>query len=170
MFYLQQINEAKSVSVIWRRGARELDSKPGLIDPSSHNAKIDDIFKMKTSLDFDTEEYKFESKMSILELVFSETKQAIGHAEFDLGSYTNKIRDTTVKTILDLKSEKFPGAQIYIYVNIQLLDPLPEKSKPTPLGDNRATTVGPEVKKGEVINIKEQQAKIKEMEGKRNVE
>ena len=158
------------MSVIWRRGARELDSKPGLIDPSSHNAKIDDIFKMKTSLDFDTEEYKFESKMSILELVFSETKQAIGHAEFDLGSYTNKIRDTTVKTILDLKSEKFPGAQIYIYVNIQLLDPLPEKSKPTPLGDNRATTVGPEVKKGEVINIKEQQAKIKEMEGKRNVE
>jgi hypothetical protein len=125
---------------------------------------------MKTSLDFDTEEYKFESKMSILELVFSETKQAIGHAEFDLGSYTNKIRDTTVKTILDLKSEKFPGAQIYIYVNIQLLDPLPEKSKPTPLGDSRATTVGPEVKKGEVINIKEQQAKIKEMEGKRNVE
>ena len=45
-----------------------------MIDPATHNAKIDDIFKMKTTLDFDTDEYKFESKMSILELVFSETK------------------------------------------------------------------------------------------------
>ena len=73
---------------------------------------------MKTSLDFDVDEYKFQTKMSILELVFAETKQAIGHAEFDLGAYTNKIRDNTVKTILDLKSDKFPGSQIYIYVNI----------------------------------------------------
>ena len=48
--------------------------------------------------------------MSILELVFSETKQPIGFAEFDLGAYTNKIRDSTVKTILDLKSDTFPGA------------------------------------------------------------
>jgi len=72
--FVNQINEAKSVSVIWRRGQRELDSKPGLIDPATHNAKIDDIFKMKTSLDFDMNEFKFESKMSILELVFSETK------------------------------------------------------------------------------------------------
>jgi hypothetical protein len=115
---------------------------------------------MKTSLEFDINEYKFESKMSILELVFSETKQAIGHAEFDLGSYTNKIRDTTVKTILDLKSEKFPGAQIYIYVNIQLLDPLPEKTSGSKtVGDGRNTTVkqGAEIKKGDVIDMKKQQ-------------
>lgn len=63
--------------------------------------------------------------MTILELVFAETKQAIGFAEFDLGSYANKSRDTTVKKILDLKSDKFPGCQIYIYINIQLLDKLP---------------------------------------------
>jgi len=46
-----------------------------------------------------------------------------------------------VKTILDLKSEKFPGCQIYIYVNIQLLDPLPEKKAKasTNASDNRAT-------------------------------
>jgi len=81
------------VAVIWRRGKRELDSKPGKIDPATHDAKIDDIFKMKTSLDFDMDEYKFQPKMSILELVFAETKQAIGHVEFDLGQYTNKIRD-----------------------------------------------------------------------------
>lgn len=85
---------------------------------STHDAKIDDIFKMKTSLEFDTDEYKFQPKMSILELVFTETKQAIGYVEFDLGVYTNKIRDQLVKTILDLKSDKFPGCQIYIYVNI----------------------------------------------------
>jgi hypothetical protein len=45
--------------VIWRRGKRELDSKVGYIDPNTHDAKIDDIFKMKTSLDFDIDEYKF---------------------------------------------------------------------------------------------------------------
>jgi hypothetical protein len=72
---------------------------------------------------------------------------------------------------MDLKSEKFPGAQIYIYVNIQLLDPLPEKPGKTPMNDNnRSTTVNPAIKKGEVINMKEQQAKIKEIEGKRNVD
>ena len=72
--------------------------------------------------------------MSILELVFAETRQPIGHAEFDLGAYTNKIQNTLVKSILDLKSDKFPGCQIYIYVQIQLLDPLPEKG--SALGSN----------------------------------
>jgi hypothetical protein len=76
---------------------------------ASHDAKIDDIFKMKTSLDFDDEEFKFQPKMTILELVFAETKQAIGYAEFDLGQYANKNRESTVKKILDLKSDKFPG-------------------------------------------------------------
>ena len=53
-----------------------------------------------------------------------------------------------------------------------MLDPLPEKpGKQTSGGDNnRSTTVNPAIKKGEVINMKEQQAKIKEIEGKRNVD
>jgi hypothetical protein len=62
------------VSVIWRRGKSELESKAGIIDASTHDAKIDDIFKMKTGLDFDVVEYKFASKMSILELIFKGTK------------------------------------------------------------------------------------------------
>lgn len=82
---------------------------------------------MKTSLDFDLDEYKFQSKMSILELIFADTKQPIGHVEFDLGAYTNQMKDTMKKTILDLKSEKYPGSQIYIYINIQVLDALPER-------------------------------------------
>ena len=41
--------------------------------------------------------------------------------------YANRIRDKTVKTTLDLKSDKFPGCQIYIYVNVSVLDALPEK-------------------------------------------
>lgn len=82
---------------------------------------------MKTTVDFDTDEYKFQSKGSILELVFADTKAAIGYTEFDIGAYTNKIRGTSVKTVLDLKSDKFPGCQIYIYINIQLDDPLPAK-------------------------------------------
>ena len=65
--------------------------------------------------------------MSILELVFTDTKKPIGYHEFDLGQYTNKVRDQVVKTVLDLRSDSFPGCQIYIYVNIQLLDPLPPK-------------------------------------------
>ena len=93
------------MSVIWRRGKRDLDSKPGTIDPKTHDAKIDDIFTMKTAVDFDTDEYKFQSKMSILELIFVDTKAAIGHTEFDIGAYTNKIRGTSVKTVLDLKSD-----------------------------------------------------------------
>ena len=83
---------------------------------------------MKTGLDFDVVEYKFASKMSILELIFKGTKQGIGYIEFDLGKYTNKISDSTVKTILDLKSDKFPGCQMYIYVNIQVLEPLPDQT------------------------------------------
>lgn len=67
--------------------------------------------------------------MSILELIFHGTKQGIGYIEFDLGAYTNKIRDKTEKKVLDLKSEKFPGCQIYIYINIKLLDPLPAESE-----------------------------------------
>ena len=96
---------------------------------------------MKTALDFDLEEHKFLAKMSILELVFSETKQAIGHAEFDLGQYTNKMRDSTVKTILDLRSDKFPGCQIYIYVFINLLDALPDPK--TNFIDKAGTQIGP---------------------------
>ena len=51
-----------------------MDSKPGIIDPATHDAKIDDIFKMKTALEYDAEEGKFQPKLSILELVFTETK------------------------------------------------------------------------------------------------
>ena len=87
------------------------------------------------------------------------------------------IKDSTVKTILDLKSEKFPGCQIFIYVNIQLLDPLPEKGsgkvKPGAVDPNQtlmgsqydATTAGPfdanqnafDMKKAELL------AEIKEL-------
>lgn len=31
---------------------------------------------------------------------------------------------------MDLKSDKFPGCQIYIYINIQLLDELPKQKGP----------------------------------------
>jgi len=77
---------------------------------------------MKTTLEFNTDEHKFMPKMSILELVFTESKNPIGHAEFDLGYYTNRLKDQSIKTTLDLKSDNYPGSQIYIYVNIQLLD------------------------------------------------
>lgn len=120
----QQVKEAKQVSVIWRRGKSELESKTGVIDPETHDAKIDDIFKMKTSVEFDITDYKFQSKMSILELIFHQNKQAVGHIEFDLGWYANMTNDQTKKKFLDLKSETYPGSQIYIYVAIKVLEPL----------------------------------------------
>lgn len=84
--------------------------------------------------------------MSILELMFAETKQSIGHVEFDLGTYTNQMKDTMKKIILDLKSEKYPGSQIYLYINIQVLDPLPERpveGRPSTImgGGMRASTI-----------------------------
>ena len=48
---------------------------------------------MKTSLEYDVQEQKFCNKSSILELIFADTKQSIGFVEFDLGIYTNKIKD-----------------------------------------------------------------------------
>jgi len=71
---------------------------------------------------------------------------------------------------MDLKSEKFPGAQIYIYVNIQLLDPLPERPTKVGYNDNdRTTTVKPgiTVKKGEMIDLNQNKKILKEIEGKR---
>ena len=81
------------MSVVWRRGNRELESKRGIIVASNHQAPIDDIFKMKTSLEYDIQEQKFCNKLSILELIFADTKQSIGFVEFDLGTYTNKIKE-----------------------------------------------------------------------------
>ena len=101
-----------------------------MIDPATNTAKIDDVFKMKTSLDYDVDSNKFQQKMSVIELQFNETNDVIGHCEFDLGMYGNRLRDNkTVKTTLDLRSDSFPGCQVSIYVNVTLLDELPKKSE-----------------------------------------
>lgn len=74
---------------------------------------------------------------------------------------------------MDLKSEKFPGAQIYIYVNIQLLDPLPERKSANGYNDNDRSTVvkpGVIVKKGEMIDLNQNKKILKEIEGKRQVD
>ena len=56
--------------------------------------------------------------------------------------YANRIRDKTVKTTLDLKSDKFPGSQIYIYVNVSVLDALPEKGSKSNETNRAPTQVG----------------------------
>ena len=40
--FVHQINEEKKVSVIWRRGNRELETQQGTISPGSHEAVIND--------------------------------------------------------------------------------------------------------------------------------
>jgi hypothetical protein len=60
--------------VIWRRGKNDLETLSGEIDPSTHEAQINDVIRMTTSLNFDIDAQKFESKMSHLNLVFFDTK------------------------------------------------------------------------------------------------
>ena len=115
------------VKVVWSRGKGQLESKVGMINPKTHEAKIDDIFKMNTSLDFDETEYKFMPKNSVISIIFAQTSDEIGTYEFDLGQSANRFAGKTVKTTLDLKSDKFPGSQINIYANLLLKVPLPER-------------------------------------------
>ena len=77
---------------------------------------------MKTSIPFDLERYKFDQKISELQLQFCDTQELIGKCEFDLGMYGNRLESKkTVKTLLDLKSDSYPGCKILIYVCINLL-------------------------------------------------
>ena len=82
---------------------------------------------MNTSLDFDEIEWKFMPKNSVISIVFASSNDEIGTYEFDLGQSANRFAGKTVKTTLDLKSDKFPGSQINIYANLLLKDPLPER-------------------------------------------
>ena len=56
-----------------------------MINPKTHEAKIDDIFKMNTSLDFDEQDFKFMPKNSVISIVFASSNDEIGTYEFDLG-------------------------------------------------------------------------------------
>jgi hypothetical protein len=85
-----------------------------------------------------------------------------------LGHYTNKYRDKTAKITLDLKSDTYPGSQIYIFVAIQLLDPIPEKGTvPASLNASRMTTTTDDsLHRGTVvgkstINIEENRLEIR---------
>jgi hypothetical protein len=46
---------------------------------------------MKTSLDYDMREGKFEPKQTIMSLIFTDTKDDIGHTEFDLAYFANLL-------------------------------------------------------------------------------
>lgn len=85
----------------------------------------------------DIKEQTFEPKITVMSLVFTDTKDEIGHYDFNLATYANQFLQTQkefsapdkqpkkVKKVLDLKSEKFPGSQIYIYILIGFLEPIP---------------------------------------------
>jgi hypothetical protein len=93
---------------------------------------------MKTSLDYNVREQKFDPKITIMNLIFTETKGEIGFIELDLAQYVNNLvgkekssaeKEKIVKKVLDLKSDKFPGAQIYVYLSVGLLEELPVEGK-----------------------------------------
>lgn len=89
---------------------------------------------MKTSLDYDMKEKLFEPKVTIMQLIFTDTKDEIGHVDLNLAQYANNMvgkeksqveKEKIIKKVLDLKSDKFPGAQIYVYLSVGLLEDLP---------------------------------------------
>ena len=73
------------VQVLWRRGNHSLPSKSAQLDPKTHEAKIDDQFRMKTNLDYDAQDKKYLPKNSVLDLIFAKTQQVIGFVELDIG-------------------------------------------------------------------------------------
>lgn len=99
----------------------------------------------------------------------TDSKHPIGFYEFDLGSFTNKFRGQTKKMYLDLKSDKYPGCQIYIYTNITVekMPPPPPKNLATPgAGVPRGTIVAnPATVNSEVAVV---DPKLNALEKKRN--
>ena len=65
------MKEPKKISCIWRRGKSELATKVGTFDPNNCEVKIDDSLRMNTGLEYDQEDRKYNSKMSVLELIFA---------------------------------------------------------------------------------------------------
>jgi len=64
--------------------------------------------------------------MTHFELKSTSDGEVIAVFEFDIGSYAGEASDDRVKTLFDLKSEKYYGSQIDIVLSIEHLDQLPE--------------------------------------------
>ena len=64
--------------------------------------------------------------MTHFELKFTGSSEVIAVFEFDIGSYAGEASDDRMKTLFDLKSEKYYGSQIDIVLRIEHLDQLPE--------------------------------------------
>ena len=81
---------------------------------------------MKTTLEYDTDKKLFLEKPSQLLLVFHETKSQIARGEFDIARYANQATGQTNRQILELISQNNVGCQLCIFVNVTLLDRLPD--------------------------------------------
>ena len=108
---------------MWQRGKGQLKSKTATLDPRLHEAAVDDLFKMSTTLEYDESDRKYLPRKSVLSIVLDETSEVAATYEFDLGRWATRVANgKTVKSTLNMESEYFPGCQLSIYVNFFLKD------------------------------------------------
>jgi hypothetical protein len=106
------------VTVLWKRGAKTIDTKVKQLSPSVNEAVFSEKFQMKTQLDFDMIRKQFARKKSDLQLWKSDQSQLLGTADFDLAKYANMAENVTHTDQLPLANCQFDSAA-YIEITIK---------------------------------------------------
>jgi hypothetical protein len=89
------------IVILWKRGAKKIDTKVKSISPENATAIFNEQFQMKTQLEWDSLRNKFRKKQSILSVYLVKpgenvmeaaekgTSIILGNADFDLAHYAN---------------------------------------------------------------------------------
>ena len=83
------------VLVLWKRGAKTIDTKVKQLSPANPEAVFNEKFKMNTQLDYDSLRRQFARKKSDLQLWKADQSILIGTADFDLAKYANMPEGVT---------------------------------------------------------------------------
>ena len=109
------------VFILWKRGAKSIDTKVKKIGENENTAVFNEKFQMKTAIEWDSLRNKFGKKKSILAVYTKDKQQMLGEADFDLGKYANNPQATKDK--LPLRNcETDPKAYIEIYIKAKMVD------------------------------------------------
>ena len=95
------VTEPMDIVILWKRGAKKIDTKIKSITPENTTAIFNEQFQMKTQLEWDSLRNQFRKKQSILsvhlvragedvmEAADNNTSIVLGDANFDLAYYAN---------------------------------------------------------------------------------
>lgn len=84
-----QVKTPIDLVIIWKRGAKTIDTKVAQVSAEQPQAMFNEKFEMKTQLDYDPISMKFLRKKSDLQLWTADLAHLLGTADFDLGKYGN---------------------------------------------------------------------------------